>query len=275
MNFFVFTDEAGAYKRNPSNAHIKSHPFYIRSNVLMSINDYRKYQIEMLQIRKEYGLALNDEIKWSDIGRKARNNPRNDFIAKMSIEKLGEYYRKSLEKAIDKESICFMFTVTNLIDRQCWWGNESIYKGHLQDAFQRIQMDMRSDNGFAVFVMDEMNDAAIKQIKAVCYEFSVNGDFVKYNNLYHGVLVENSLYSPGIQLADYAAGILNGYLKGKIVSPGKYHFATNLYEEFIKPHLRRKYNRPIVGYGVISIPCRSQFRSKLEAIFNLDNRATN
>ena len=38
----------------------------------------------------------------------------------------------------------------------------------------------------------------------------MNGDFVNFKNLYQGILTENSLYSPGIQLADYAAGVLNG-----------------------------------------------------------------
>lgn len=49
-NYFVFTDEAGAHERRSSDAHIRSHPFYIRSNVLMDIDDYRQYQIDMQHI---------------------------------------------------------------------------------------------------------------------------------------------------------------------------------------------------------------------------------
>ena len=142
-----------------------------------------------------------------------------------------------------------------------------VYKSHLQDAFQRIQMDMRSVNGFAVFVMDELNKETISQIKAACRDFTLHGDFVEYKNLYQGVLTENSLYSPGIQLADYAAGAMNGYLRRNILSPGNFQFADDLYDAFIDPRIRR-HNGAIVGCGVVDIPKRTLFRGKLEMIFN-------
>ena len=59
-NYFVFTDEAGAYQRRPSDAHIRSHPFYVRSNVLMDIDDYRQYQIEMQRIAGEYEIPFDE-----------------------------------------------------------------------------------------------------------------------------------------------------------------------------------------------------------------------
>ena len=61
-SYFVFTDEAGVYQRHPSPEHIKSHPFYIRSNVLMSTEDYRQYQIDMQRINGEYEIPFNEEI---------------------------------------------------------------------------------------------------------------------------------------------------------------------------------------------------------------------
>ena len=60
--YFVFTDEAGAYQRKPNEKHIRSHPFYIRSNVLMSIEDYRQYQIDMQRISGEYEIPYDEEI---------------------------------------------------------------------------------------------------------------------------------------------------------------------------------------------------------------------
>ena len=66
-NYFIFTDEAGAYQKNPSDAHISSHPFYIRSNVRLSIDDYRQYQIDMQRINGEYEIPFDYEIKWSDL----------------------------------------------------------------------------------------------------------------------------------------------------------------------------------------------------------------
>ncbi|MGM9668055.1 MAG: hypothetical protein ACI3XN_08385 [Eubacteriales bacterium] len=67
MNYFIFTDEAGAYKKHPSEAHVRSHPFYIRANVKMSIDDYRKYQIAMQRVVGMYEIPLDEEIKWPDL----------------------------------------------------------------------------------------------------------------------------------------------------------------------------------------------------------------
>ena len=267
-NYFIFTDEAGVYRRRTSEEHIKSHPFYIRFNVLMSIDDYRQYQIEMQRISGEYEIPFDEEIKWSDLWSKTKNKPRNEFIQRITVPRLKGYYRKVFETAVNKESTSFMYTVTDIIGRTCDWKCETIYKSHLQDAFQRIQMDMSVDD-FATFIMDELNEETLKQIKTACHAFTVNGDFVNYKNIYQGVLTENSLYSPGIQLADYAAGVMNGYLRGKIVSPGNYQFATDLYNDFIKPRLRRHSNGEIVGYGVVDIPKKTPFRTQIEKLFSI------
>ena len=267
-NYYVFTDEAGTYRQYPSAAHRRSHPFYIRSNVVMAIDDYRQYQIDMQRISGEYEIPFDEEIKWSDLWRKNKDNPRNDLIAQMPENRLKGYYRRIFETAVCKESTCFFFTVTDIVGRTCNLKNNNIYRFHMQDAFQRVQMDMRSEDGFATFVMDELNSDTIKQIKEVCYELIMEGDFVKYKHLYQGVLIENSIYSPGIQLADYAAGVMNGYLRGKIVQPGNYLFATDLYNKYILPNIRRWHDGRIVGYGVVNVPKKTPFRQQLESIFD-------
>lgn len=266
-NYFVFTDEAGTYQRHPSEKHIRSHPFYIRSNVLMSIDDYRQYQIEMQRINGMYEIPFTEEIKWADLWSKTKNNPRTELIASMTLGRLKGYYRKVFETAVSKESIKFLFTATDIVGRSCDLNNDTVYRFHLQDAFQRVQMDMTTDD-FATFIMDELNDDVIKQIKAACHFFTVNGDFVKYKNLYQGVLTENSLYSPGIQLADYAAGVMNGFLRRQILAPENYQYANDLYNSFIKPHLRHHSNGNVVGYGIINIPKTIAFREQLNSAFN-------
>ena len=166
--YFVFTDEAGAYQRKPNEKHIRSHPFYIRANVLMSIEDYRQYQMDMQRISGEYEIPFDEEIKWSDLWSKIKRKPRNDLIARMPENRLKGYYRRIFETATEKASTCFLYTVTDIVGRTCNLNSDTIYRFHLQDAFQRIQMDMRSVNGFAVFVMDELNRETISQIKAAC-----------------------------------------------------------------------------------------------------------
>ena len=268
MNYLVFTDEVGTYQCHPNTQTIKSHPFYIRSNVLMSVDDYRQYQLEMQQINETYEIPFDEEIKWSDLGTKYKKGiPRTPTLAAMSSDRLKGYYRKVLSVATAKESTMFLYTVTDIVGRTCQISDDCVYQYHLQDAFQRIQMELHSDD-FAMFIMDELNKDVIKRIKSACHEFTVHGDFVKYSNIYHGVLTECSLYSPGIQLADYAAGIMNGYLRRYILSPGNYQFANDLYVEYIRPRLRHHASGAICGYGVIDIPKRAKFRTLLEKIFD-------
>lgn len=107
----------------------------------------------------------------------------------------------------------------------------------LCDAINRINAtsltttDTRPD-GFATMIMDELNQDKVKQLKDACHRMMVEGDFVKYENVYHGVLTECSSQSTGIQLADYAVGIMNCYLRKHLMSRGDYTFATDLYTEF-------------------------------------------
>ena len=131
---------------------------------------------------------------------------------------------------------------------------------------QRVNMDAQP-NGFATIIMDELNPDKIKKLKTACDEIAVKGDFIKYKNIYSGVLTECSSQSAGIQLADFAAGIMNGYLRGALLSRGKYEFATDLFNEFVLPHLRHHPDGRIMGYGVREVPRDTIIRTKLSSIF--------
>lgn len=115
--------------------------------------------------------------------------------------------------------------------------------------------------------MDELNPDKIKKLKLACHEIAVTGDFIKYKNIYSGVLTESSLQSAGIQIADYAAGIMNGYLRGALLSRGKYEFATDLFNEFILSRLRRHPDDRIMGYGVREVPSDANIRNILSVLF--------
>ncbi len=128
-------------------------------------------------------------------------------------------------------------------------------------------MDTRPD-GFATVIMDELNQDKVKQLKDACHRMMVEGDFVKYENVYHGVLTECNSQSAGIQLADYAVGIMNSYLRKHLMSRGDYTFATDLYTEFVLPHMRKHANGTIVGYGVREVPSDSSIRQILMSLFN-------
>lgn len=44
MHYLIFTDEAGAYKAQTTPDFRKRHPFYVRSNVIISMDDYMEFQ---------------------------------------------------------------------------------------------------------------------------------------------------------------------------------------------------------------------------------------
>ena len=193
MHYLIFTDEAGAYKAQTTPEFRRRHPFYVRSNVMISMDDYMEFQKEMQTLNGMYEIPVGEEIKWSDLWEKLRNRPRTPAIAAITEDRLKGYYRKVFECASQKDSLQYIFTITNVYEQYCLLEERHVYKFHLQEAFQRVQMDLRPRNEFAVFIMDELNTETIKQIKAVCHEFTVNGDFIRnYGNVYHSILIESS-----------------------------------------------------------------------------------
>lgn len=182
-------------------------------------------------------------------------------------DKIKGYYRHFFNHVADKPSLLSIFTVTCIYTQPCYQAENKVLKFHMQEAFQRIQMDSQPDS-FATVIMDELNQDKVKHLKDACHRMMVEGDFVKYKNVYHGVLTECSSQSVGIQLADYAVGIMNGYLRKHLMSRGDYTFATDLYAEFISPNLRKHANGTIVGYGVREVPRDSSIRQVLIQLFN-------
>lgn len=267
--YFVFTDEAGIYQQHPSEKTIRNSPFYIRSNVIMTAEAYKTFQSDMQDLNKKYGVPVGEEIKWADLWSLHKNNPRTDFIATMSEDKLKGYYRRVFNRA---HSAVFLFTVTSLRGQNCVWTEDTLLRFHLQEALQRIQMDAQSPEGFAMLIMDELNEEKLKHIKAACHELTVRGDFIsKYSSVYHGVLTECSAQSFGIQLADFAAGAMNGYLRRALYDKNNYAFAKDLCDTYVLPRLRHHANGAVMGYGIREVPSNTTIRSTLQPFFqNVD-----
>lgn len=268
MHYLIFTDEAGSYKAQTTPEFRKRHPFYVRSNVMISMDDYMEFQKEMQTLNGMYEIPVGEEIKWSDLWEKLRNRPRTPAIAAIAEDRLKGYYRKVFECASQKTSLQYIFTITNVYEPYCLLEERHTYKFHLQEAFQRVQMDLRPHNEFAVFIMDELNAETTKQIKAVCHEFTVNGDFIRnYGNVYHSILTESSNQSAGIQLADYAVGAMYGYLRRSFIAADNYAFATDIYNDYIYRKLRHNATGLIMGYGIREVPKHPTLRKNLAALF--------
>ena len=137
---------------------------------------------------------------------------------------------------------------------------------------ERKSLSRRWRNTVAVFIMDELNTETMKQIKPVCHEFTVNGDFIRnYENVYHRILTECSNQSAGIQLADYVAGAMYGYLRRSFIDPDNYSFAADLYKDYIAGKIRRNAVGNVMGFGVREVLSYMTYRQKLAPFFAIDN----
>lgn len=154
--YYIFTDEAGAYNKRPSESFRRSHPFYIRANVRLSASDYRVFQKEIQELNTKYGVPVGEEIKWSDLWEISKGKYRVDFLKSFTPDKIKGYYRRFFNRVVDKPSLLFIFTVTCVYTQPCYQAENEVLKFHMQEAFQRIQMDTRPD-GFATVIMDELN----------------------------------------------------------------------------------------------------------------------
>lgn len=264
--YLIFTDEAGAYNKRPNEKFRCSHPFYIRSNVRFSADDYRLFQNEIEELNKKYQVPVGDEIKWSDLWEIHKGKYRSDFLKSQTEDFLCAYCRHVFCRAADKKSLEFIFTVTCVYMQPCYQSEEEMIKFHIQEVMQRANMDAQP-NDFALIIMDELNPDKVKKLKTACHEIAVKGDFIKYKNIYSGVLAESSAQSAGIQLADFAAGVMNGYLRGALLNRGKYEFATDLFNEFVLPHFRHNADGGTMGFGVREVPRNETIRSELSSLF--------
>jgi len=63
-SYFVFSDEAGAYKRRAGKNYLKRHPYYCRSGILISTVDYMDIRKKVEKLREKLEIPPNIEVKW-------------------------------------------------------------------------------------------------------------------------------------------------------------------------------------------------------------------
>lgn len=61
MHYLIFTDEAGAYKAQTTPEFRRRHPFYVRSNVMISMDDYMEFQKEMQTLNGMYEIPVGEK----------------------------------------------------------------------------------------------------------------------------------------------------------------------------------------------------------------------
>ena len=98
-------------------------------------------------------------------------------------------------------------------------------------------------------------NALREQYKNTYYE----GPFIeKYKHIKDSCSFELSHHSFGIQIADYAAGIFNGSLRG-------FNTSLELFNRYLSGLIRRSEEGKVFGYGIREVPKDAAVRSMLES----------
>lgn len=254
----VFSDEAGQYYKPITLKNIHRDPFYIRSGVFVSTEDYKDFQKFAVSLKREYRIPLNQEIKWSDVNEIQNYRYRNNFLMSFTINDIKNYIQTFLEKASKLKSIKYVFTITkNSLNN--YSDKDYMLYAHLQNIYQRAQIEANTNNNdFFIVIIDDMDKNTLNKLREKCNNLSLYGDnFLDYNNVNQSLLVENSKQSAGIQLADYSAGIFNSVAKKHILSFNGFEFANELYINYIAPNIRNL-NDKILKYGFMKVTNRNK-----------------
>lgn len=227
--YFAFTDECGNYQKIRSDSFKQSHPFYVRSTVIISLVEYLQLQKETEKTKALFGLNQNVEVKWSHFGSALKNNYKK-IAHRLTPGELMEYYTKVLSLLCTLSSVTIYYTLTdNSLIGQV--GEIALLKMHLQNAYQRIQSTLSEKDGFAIVVADDLNDKT-KALKQAVYELTIAGDYVQYTNIKKGLYIDFSDQCHGLQIADICAGIFTTSLKyenSPTNEKHKYELGRNLF----------------------------------------------
>lgn len=262
--YFVFSDECGAYKQERTSRFVAAHPFYCRVAVLVPAEEWRDLRTHYEVIKTKYSIPLEKEVKWSYIWslRKAKIIRESDpyyFLKGHSPDALFEY----LCDCLDLLSLCngckIIYTLTlNDPQRTHRIGEADVYKMHLQDIMQRVEMELQADeSNLAVLFLDPVNKRVDDLLRQAYHRIYSEGDYIlRYRHVKDSISFEVSHHSCGIQLADYSVGVFTSALRGN-------NTARELFETKILPFVRTGRAGQVFGFGIIEVPKRPSNREYL------------
>jgi len=270
--FFCFSDEAGSYRQSRSERFKRAHPYFIRSAVLLSVNDWVRVHDNYRGLLSESGLPFGKELKWSYIGSIIQHRKRGEEIPKdkpyavfsrFSEEQLWNHVCACLQLLHDTDYCRLIYTVTDNVCPDTGSLSEwTIYQMHIQDLMQRIELELRPRRGLAIVFLDPLSDERANRFIRNAYASFYQGDeyIAGYRCIKDSLAYELSHHSSGIRFADYAAGMFNAFLRG--FSP-----STELFSELIWPLIRKNpSDGDPLGYGIIDVPKRVSVRANLKRI---------
>lgn len=265
--YFVFSDEAGCYRKERNNEFVKANPFFIRASLIIDSSDWKTLNLKFHQLKKRYGLPAEKEVKWSYLWslRKDQKNGRLSedkpfyFLKNFTEDQLLSFVTECLDLLTECSYCKVIYTITlNYPELTPVIDDQKIYEMHIQDTMQRIEMEIENDkDNLAILFLDPINRKTDDLIRESYRRIYLYGDFIKkYEHLKDNLSFELSHHSFGIQLADYCAGVFNNALKG-------YHESIDIFRTTLWKLVRKYPDGNFMGYGIVEIPKNEDVRKKL------------
>lgn len=268
--YFVFSDEAGGYKEQRDKRYLQGNPYYVRAAIVIDVEDWIKLKDKFLKLKAEYDLPLDREIKWNYIWlleqhrRHGEEIPRNKhyyFLRDISTNQLVKFISDSCELVCECDYCSLIFTVTsNITDLRV--SKMTLDTWHLEELMPRVEMEMElGTNNLAILFFDSSNPGNDNILRKQYKETYFQGPFIeRYQHIKDSISFELSHHSFGIQLADYAAGIFNGCLRG-------FDISQELFNKYLLGLVRKSREGKIFGYGIREVPRNPEIRSSLQSKF--------
>ena len=267
--YFAFSDESGAYKKEKGKKFLKKHPYFIRATYIIKGTEWKLLSQTYRNLKEKYRIPLNKELKWSYIWS-LRSYQKNNksiptdkpfyFLKDIDYHELINFVEETLYLLNHHLSYAKIIITVTFNNSDLNFSDVEIYKMHLQDLMQRIEMELQSsEENLAVLFLDPISEEKDKLLREAYHSLYMEDDFIKrYSHIKDSLNFENSHQSVGIQLADYIAGCFSGFLKD-------FERSIKLFCETVAPLLRiNPRNRDPFGYGIVEVPKNRSIRNILQ-----------
>jgi hypothetical protein len=274
QTFFAYSDEFGSYHQKMSEKHLRVHPYYIRSVILLPCDEWKSLDSNLRRLKRKHRIPFDVEVKWAHLwslrsyqkdGKEIPAKHPCYFLQDIDYHVLIAYVEEVLAYYSSLQASRVIFTITD----NKTIGNYTaarLYEMHLMNIAQRLQYELRSSGSLAVLFFDSVGQSVDKLLKDAWHSISSGSDYVKeYTCVKRSAYIEYSHQSPGMQVSDYVAGAIGSYIKAHASGRQEsYARGIAMFENYVNPCLRRNpEDQAIIGWGALNVPTQIPFKAWL------------
>jgi hypothetical protein len=270
--YFCFSDECGLYLKHNKERQLRTHPYYIRSCLIIDSSEWKKLDTLFRDLKTQYSFPVDKEIKWSYawqlfvLKKYSKEIPKeNDlfFLKDIEIDTIYNFMSDALKllNALSYKKVILTYT-DNSLRNGC--NEKTMLLFHLQEIMQRIEMEIQGEeNNIAVLFIDPINEKKDDLFRGKYFDLFSTGDVIKeYKHIKDSLNIEYSHHSSGIQMADYICGAFSAILKCRDINKGNYSNGISMFLNSVYPNLRSSKGN-IFGFGIREVMSNDSVRDSL------------